>query len=139
MPKRDRALSFAEGRPSVIPHRRPGQESVRADERLALSGTGYGLVFRLGALLVLWVCLTGILIASEKAVVDSAALTGFDRRATAWAVDHRTPPLDAGMKAVTWGGWWVAVVAAGVLIAVLVARRRIPILAWRSRRRRVGG
>jgi membrane-associated phospholipid phosphatase len=33
------------------------------------------------------------------------------------------------MRAVTWGGSWVAVVAAGVLIAILVARRRIPMRA----------
>ncbi len=94
-----------------------------------LSGRGYGLLVRLGALLVFWVCLTGILIASEKAVVHSGALTAFDRRAAAWAVDHRSPQLDAVMTAVTWGGSWVALVAAGVLIAVLVARRRIPLLA----------
>jgi len=93
------------------------------------SRSGYGLLVRLGALLVLWVCLTGILIASEIAVVHSAALTAFDRRATAWVVDQRSPPLDAVMKAVTWGGSWVAVVAAGGLIAVLAARRRIPMLA----------
>jgi membrane-associated phospholipid phosphatase len=113
----------------LIPQRRPGQDSEGVAKRSIAWRTGCGLFVRLGALLVLWVCLTGILIASEVAVVHSAVLTAFDRRATAWAVEHRSPPLDALMKAVTWGGSWVAVVAAGVMIAVLAARRRIPILA----------
>jgi undecaprenyl-diphosphatase len=77
-------------------------------------------------LLLGWVVLVGLLIGAGEVIVHSAAVTRFDHRVTANVVANRTPALDAAMKVVTWFGSWVALVVTGVLVMVLVLRRRLP-------------
>jgi membrane-associated phospholipid phosphatase len=78
-------------------------------------------------ILLAWACLTGILIAVGVWVTHSSSVNGFDRHVTSVVVAHRTPVLDAVMKAVTWLGSWVALAATGILLVVLVFRRRLPV------------
>jgi membrane-associated phospholipid phosphatase len=78
-------------------------------------------------ILLAWACLTGILSAVGVWVTHSSSVNGLDRHVTSVVVAHRTPVLDAVMKAVTWLGSWVALVATGILLVVLVFRRRLPV------------
>lgn len=89
--------------------------------------TGSRWTWPLVAVAVVWIILAGALIAAGVAITHSSGVHGFDRTITSDVVSHRTPALDSAMKAVTWLGSWVAVVAAGVLLVVLCALRR---LAW---------
>jgi membrane-associated phospholipid phosphatase len=81
------------------------------------------------ALIVCWSVLTAILIAVGAWVVHSSSVNAFDRHVTSLVVAHRSPALNAVMKGVTWLGSWVAVVATGILLAVLTFRRRLPLAA----------
>jgi len=81
------------------------------------------------ALILAWAALTGLLIAVGVGVTHSGSVTAFDRHVTSVVVAHRTPALNAVMKAVTWLGSWVALVATGILLVVLALRRRIPMAA----------
>jgi undecaprenyl-diphosphatase len=65
------------------------------------------------------------LIAIGIGVVHSSTVTAFDHHVTTSVVAHRTPALNAAMKAVTWLGSWVALVTTAVLIVVLAIRRRV--------------
>jgi undecaprenyl-diphosphatase len=78
-------------------------------------------------LVVAWAGLTAMLIAVGEGVTHSSAVNGFDHHVTSVVVAHRTPALDALMKAVTWLGSWIALVATGIWLMVLVVRRRLPI------------
>ena len=87
--------------------------------------------------MVAWAVLTGLLIAVGVGVVHSTSVKGFDRHVTSFVVAHRTPALNRAMKAVTWLGSWVALVATAILLVVLVLRRRLPtvvlvlaVIAW---------
>ena len=80
-------------------------------------------------LILAWAGLTGVLIAVGVGVTHSSSVNAFDRHVTAVVVDHRTPALNAVMKAVTWLGSWVALVATGILLLVLAVRRRLPMVA----------
>ncbi len=80
-------------------------------------------------LILAWAALTGLLIAVGVGVKHSSSVNAFDRHVTSVVVAHRTPVLNAVMKAVTWLGSWVALVATGILLVVLVLRRRLPIAA----------
>ena len=80
-------------------------------------------------LVLAWAALTGLLIAVGEGVVHSSSLNAFDRHVTSVVVAHRTPALDAVMKAVTWLGSWVALVATGILLGLLALRRRLPVAA----------
>ena len=84
---------------------------------------------RVGLLIGAWAVLSGILIAIGIGVVHSSTVTAFDHHVTSSVVAHRTPALNAAMKAVTWLGSWVALVATAVLVVVLVLRRRLALLA----------
>jgi membrane-associated phospholipid phosphatase len=80
-------------------------------------------------LILAWAVLTGLLIAVGLAVEHSSSVNAFDRHVTSVVVAHRTPALNAVMKAVTWLGSWVALVATAILLVVLVLRRRLPMAA----------
>jgi undecaprenyl-diphosphatase len=80
-------------------------------------------------LLAAWVILTGLLIAIGIGVVHWSAVAHFDRHVTSMVVAHRTPALNAAMKAVTWLGSWVALIATGVIVLGLAALKRLPWLA----------
>ena len=80
-------------------------------------------------LILAWAALTGLLIAVGVGVTHSGSVNAFDRHVTSVVVAHRSPALNAVMKAVTWLGSWVALVATGVLLVVLALRRRLPIVA----------
>jgi membrane-associated phospholipid phosphatase len=80
-------------------------------------------------LILAWAALTGLLIAVGVGVKHSSAVNAFDRHVTSVVVAHRTPALNAIMKAVTWLGSWVALVATGILLVVLAFRRRLPVEA----------
>jgi undecaprenyl-diphosphatase len=86
---------------------------------------GHRGAFRAGAHVLVWAALTGTLIALGEGVVHSTALTAFDRHVTSTVVAHRTPVLNATMKAVTWLGSWVALVVVGIMVIGLAVRRRI--------------
>lgn len=84
-----------------------------------------------------WIGITAALYGVGQFVVHSNAITDVDRHVTNWVVAHRTPALDAMMRAVTWLGSWVTAVIAGGVIVVLTVTRRlrvaVPILfavAW---------
>jgi membrane-associated phospholipid phosphatase len=100
-----------------------------------MTGVGVGGRWRHGrsarvlVLILAWAGLTGILIAVGVGVTHSSSVNAFDRHVTSVVVAHRTPVLDAVMKAVTWLGSWVALVATGILLVVLALRRRIPMAA----------
>jgi membrane-associated phospholipid phosphatase len=80
-------------------------------------------------LILAWAGLTGLLIAVGVGVKHSSSVNAFDRHVTSVLVAHRTPALNAVMKAVTWLGSWVALVATGILLVVLALRRHLPIAA----------
>jgi undecaprenyl-diphosphatase len=80
-------------------------------------------------LLLAWAFLTGILVVLGIAVTHSSSVSGFDHHVTSVVVAHRTPALDSVMKVATWLGSWVALVATGILLVVLVFRRRLPAAA----------
>ena len=80
-------------------------------------------------LVVAWAALTGLLIAAGVGVVHSSSVNGFDRHVNSVVVAHRTPALNEAMKAVTWLGSWVALVATGSVLVVLALRRRLPMVA----------
>ena len=80
-------------------------------------------------LVLAWAGLTGILIAVGSGVTHSSSVNAFDRHVTSVVVSHRTPALDSVMKAVTWLGSWVSLVATGILLVVLALRRRLPTVA----------
>jgi undecaprenyl-diphosphatase len=84
---------------------------------------------RVGVLLAAWVALTGILIIAGAGVVHSSTVGAFDRHVTSLVVAHRTPALDAVMKAITWLGSWVALVTTAVLLVVLAVSGRLVWLA----------
>ena len=81
------------------------------------------------ALVLIWAVLTGLLIGAGVAVVHSSSVNAFDRHATSVVVAHRTAALDEVMKAMTWLGSWVALVATGILLVFLALRRRLPMVA----------
>ena len=66
-----------------------------------------------------WAALTGLLIAAGVAVEHSSSVGSLDRHVTSVVVAHRTPALNDVMKAVTWLGSWVALVATGGLLVGL--------------------
>ncbi len=74
-----------------------------------------------------WAALTGLLIAAGVAVEHSSSVGTFDRHVTSVVVAHRTPVLNDVMKAVTWLGSWVVLVATGGLLVGLTLSRRLPI------------
>ena len=61
--------------------------------------------------------------------MHSSSVNAFDRHVTSVVVAHRSPALNAIMKAATWLGSWVALVATGILLMVLALRRRLPVAA----------
>jgi len=73
-------------------------------------------------LILAWAALTGLLIAAGVGVTHSSSVNAFDRHVTSVVVAHRIPALNAVMKAVTWLGSWVALVATGILLVVLASR-----------------
>ena len=80
-------------------------------------------------LVLVWSCLTGILIAVGVWVTHSSSVNAVDRHVTSVVVAHRSPGLDSAMKVLTWMGSWVALVATGILLVVLVRLRRLPVAA----------
>jgi membrane-associated phospholipid phosphatase len=80
-------------------------------------------------LILAWALLTGLLVAAGVGVTHSSSVNAFDRHVTSVVVAHRTPALNAAMKFVSWIGSWVALVATGILLMVLVLRRRLPVAA----------
>lgn len=80
-------------------------------------------------LVLAWAVLTGLVIAVGVGVVHSSSINAFDRHVTSLVVARRTTALDEVMKAVTWLGSWVALVATGILLTVLAFRRRLPMVA----------
>ena len=80
-------------------------------------------------LILAWAALTGLLIAVGVVVVHSSSVNAFDRHVTSVVVAHRSPALNQLMKAVTWLGSWVALVATGILLVVLTLRQRLPMVA----------
>ena len=90
---------------------------------------GRGRSVRVVLLILAWASLTGLLIAVGVGVTHSGAVNAFDRHVTSVVVAHRTPALNAVMKVVSWVGSWVALVATGILLMVLVLRRRLPVAA----------
>ncbi len=76
-----------------------------------------------------WAVLTGALIGVGVGVVHSSSVNGFDRHVTSVVVAHRTQALNEAMRAVTWLGSWVALVATGILLVVLALRHRLPMFA----------
>ena len=81
------------------------------------------------ALVLIWAVLTGLLIGAGVAVVHSSSINAFDRHATSVVVAHRTAALNEVMKAMTWLGSWVALVATGILLVFLALRRHLPMVA----------
>ncbi len=81
------------------------------------------------ALILGWALLTGLLIAVGVGIVHFPSINGFDRHVTSAVVAHRTPALNEIMRAMTWLGSWVSLVATGILLGFLALRRRLPITA----------
>ena len=114
----------------------PAMAAVRVWDSRLMTSTSQEVERRHGnpwskalVILLAWACLTGILIAAGVWVTHSSSVNGFDRHVTSVVVAHRTPVLDSVMKAVTWLGSWVALVATGIFLVVLVVRRRLPMAA----------
>ena len=82
---------------------------------------------RVALLLVAWMAFAGILIGVGQLVTHSGRIQGFDNHVTSIVVAHRGPGLNVIMKAVTWLGSWVAVLAATAVIVVLVLRRTLSV------------
>jgi undecaprenyl-diphosphatase len=78
-------------------------------------------------LVVAWMALAGTLIGVGELVEHSAAVQGFDNHVTSFVVAHRTPGLNAAMKAVTWLGSWVAELVTAAVVLLLVLRRRLSV------------
>ena len=89
----------------------------------------HAYVARALVLIAAWAVLTGILMVVGEGVEHSSTLNAFDRHVTSWIVAHRSSTLDAVMKAVTWLGSWIALVATAVVVIVLVVSGRLPRLA----------
>ena len=87
------------------------------------------LFVRAGVLVLAWGALTGLLIAVGVGVVHSSSVNVFDRHITSVVVDHRSPALNEAMKAVTWLGSWVSLVATGIILGILCLLRRLPMVA----------
>jgi undecaprenyl-diphosphatase len=82
---------------------------------------------RASVLVVAWLVLAGVLIGMGELVVHTEAIQGFDNHVTSVVVAHRSPGLDAAMKAVTWLGSWVASAVAAGVVLLLVLSRRLPV------------
>jgi membrane-associated phospholipid phosphatase len=80
-------------------------------------------------LVLAWGVLTGILIAVGLEVVHASSVNSLDRHVTSVVVAHRSTALNEVMKAVTWLGSWVALVATGIFLTLLVLCRRLPMVA----------
>lgn len=76
---------------------------------------------------LLWIGVTTALFGAGRFVVHSQVVTDFDRHVTNWVVGHRTPDLDAAMRAVTWIGSWVAVAVAALVVLGLMVVKRLTI------------
>ncbi|HEX4245814.1 MAG TPA: phosphatase PAP2 family protein [Acidimicrobiales bacterium] len=74
-----------------------------------------------------WAVLAAALIGAGELVVHSGTVQGLDNHLTTVVAQHRGGPLNAAMKAVTWLGSWVALVAVGGAVVILVLRRRLPV------------
>ena len=90
---------------------------------------GVPVLRRIALLTVIWAGLVGLFAAAGELITRSAAVTDFDHGATRDVVSSRTAALNAAMKAVTWLGSWVALVVAAAVIALLVLKKRLPVLA----------
>jgi undecaprenyl-diphosphatase len=82
---------------------------------------------RVTVLVVAWLALAGVLIGLGELVVHTEGIQRFDDHVTSVVVAHRSPGLDGAMKAVTWLGSWVALVAAAGVVLLLVLRRRLSV------------
>ena len=114
---------------SVVPDR---DELVRPGH-----GPAHVTVARAGMLFGTWIILTGLLIAIGMVVVHSSSINAFDHRVTTTVAAHRSPALNAVMKAMTWLGSWVALVITGVIVLGLALRYGLPwvavlmaVIAW---------
>jgi undecaprenyl-diphosphatase len=76
-----------------------------------------------------WAVLFGILMLVGVAIKHSSQINSLDRRITHFVVTHRTPALNQLMKTVTWAGSWLVTLGMAVLLAILVWRRRLPVVA----------
>jgi len=83
-------------------------------------------VVRIAWLLLVWLGLTGLLVAAGIGVDHSSGVAAFDHHVTSFVVSHRSPGLNAAMKVITWLGSWVALTTVGVLILVYAIRGRLP-------------
>jgi undecaprenyl-diphosphatase len=113
------------------PTKHGASRSVAPDGK-ELVGTGQGshiAVAGAAMLIVTWVILTGLLITLGMVVVHSSSINAFDHRVTTTVAAHRSPGLNAAMKAVTWLGSWVALVITGAIVLVFAIRHRLPWLA----------
>jgi undecaprenyl-diphosphatase len=88
-----------------------------------------GALTRMLALTGIWAGLVGLLVVAGKIITGSAAMTGFDHRVTREVLSSRTAALNSVMRVVTWLGSWGALIVAAAVIALLVARKRLPVLA----------
>ena len=84
---------------------------------------------RILILVVTWIGLVGVLLGAGELVTHWSVIEQFDRHITSWVVAHRSHPLDATMKVITWCGSWVAVAVTGGLLLVLVAVHKLPLAA----------
>ena len=92
------------------------------------SPSAHRTVVVLGLLIVLmWIGLTAVLTGAGELVTHWHLIDQFDHHVTAWVVAHRSHALNTTMKAITWGGSWVAVAITGGLLLALVAVRRLPL------------
>ncbi len=78
-------------------------------------------------LVVAWMALAGILTGVGTLVVHSGTAQGFDNHVTSVVVAHRSPVLNAAMRAVTWLGSWVAELVAAGVVLFLVLRHRLSV------------
>ncbi len=84
-----------------------------------------------------WIGITAALFGIGELVVHSHVIMEFDRNVTNSVVNHRTPALNAAMRAITWIGSWVAVAVTGAVMLVLIVAKRLTMahllvlaLAW---------
>jgi membrane-associated phospholipid phosphatase len=85
------------------------------------------VAIRVLLVVVMWVGLAAVLVGAGELVTHGQVIDRFDRHVTAWVVAHRSHALNTTMKAITWGGSWVAVATTGGLLLVLVAVRKLPL------------
>lgn len=85
-----------------------------------------GRVTRAALVLLAWAFLVIALIAAGHLISHSSSISALDRQITSTVVAHRSPALNAAMKAITWLGSWAAVALAAVVLAVLTACRLVP-------------